>query len=198
MRARRRKSDCTPPTVTPSLCGAGYGTFREPLVGDVNGDGRPDLILSNPCADPTCTTLHLRIGAAPAMPDRTYRFVTPTPLDGGEGDFSAYAPLTGDFDGDGKTDVAFAAAFSTALYIYVAHSNGDGTFTLRPPQTFLGDWGSVNFLVGDFNGDHKVDIALSQVCAVAQLPENFFDANAQGVVNVAQLVAGVRNALNGC
>jgi FG-GAP-like repeat len=61
--------------------------------------------------------------------------------------------IEGDFNGDGKLDLAMAAATS----IYIALGNGDGTFqviSLPTTAQFVG-----TLLAGDFNGDGKLDLA---------------------------------------
>ena len=73
--------------------------------------------------------------------------------------------LAGDFDGDGKTDLALINLDGSSLTIEVAHSTGDGHFTLGSPQTFGNEtWGTFNPVVGDFNGDGKADLAFTTVC----------------------------------
>ena len=51
-----------------TLATSGYSTFYRALAGDVNGDGRPDVILVSTCQNPTpfgsCATHHLQVGAA--------------------------------------------------------------------------------------------------------------------------------------
>ena len=86
---------------------------------------------------------------------------TPRPTGAG----TSVAVLSGDFSGDGKTDLAVAGSqfFSS---IPVAVSAGDGSFTT--PAGTISDanfriWAStpgVQELTGDFNGDGKADIAL--------------------------------------
>ena len=63
----------------------------------------------------------------------------------------------GDFNGDGKVDVAFAG---NGNFISVALGNGDGTFG-SPILTAVNVAGPLRSIVaGDFNGDGKLDVAV--------------------------------------
>lgn len=83
-------------------------------------------------------------------------------------DFPAWARVArsvvaGDFNHDGKTDIALLGGPGW-LTIPIAFSNGDGTFTVKNLQTpNLPSWSQVSgayAVAGDFNGDHLADIAL--------------------------------------
>lgn len=69
----------------------------------------------------------------------------------------------GDFNGDQKLDLAVANGDvglptpTTGVVIYLA--NGDGTFTFAPVQPSIP--GGNNIVSGDFNGDGKLDLAVS-------------------------------------
>ena len=67
------------------------------------------------------------------------------------------AVVVGDFNGDGKADLALTnGAFGT---VTVLLGNGDGTFTAAAsPAT--GSYPSF-IALGDFNGDGKVDLAVA-------------------------------------
>ncbi len=150
-----------------TLARSGYNTFTRTLAGDVNGDGRPDLILVSTCQNPNqsgfCATNYLQVGAVLGTSTHTASLVAPQQL--GTDSFRYATGLAGDFDGDGKTDLALISSGLDSLTIYVAHSNGDGHFTLGPPQTFGGEsWNHFNPIAGDFNGDGKADLALATVC----------------------------------
>src|SRR2546425_96128 len=63
----------------------------------------------------------------------------------------------GDFNGDGKLDLAVANYDSTTVSVLLG--NGDGTF--QTAQNF-GAGGSPAFVAaGDFNGDGKLDLAVA-------------------------------------
>ncbi len=86
--------------------------------------------------------------------------------------------LTGDFNGDGRTDIALTGVPGWAS-IPVAFSNGDGSFAVtnasvtdQPVPSFAA-WAAesgVRVLTGDFNGDGRTDIALLGVPGQPSIP----------------------------
>ena len=139
------------------------------LTGDFNGDGKTDVALTGG----RWTTLPVAFSNG----NGTFN-VTNQPI----ADFASWAsafsakPLTGDFDNDGKTDVALTGV-SGWTTIPVAFSSGTGTFdvTNQPAADFAG-WAAlsnVRHLIGDFNGDGKADIALTGHAGWTTLPVAF-------------------------
>ena len=133
-------------------------SYGRPITGDFNGDGRADLAVFMEAssswyvaasAGDGLSAYHGWLGGLPGSP----------PLSG-EGPGERSAPLAGDFDGDGRTDVGlFYAGSGTA---FVARSTGQG-FTGY--ALWLADPGAGRAglpLVGDFNGDQRADLALPQ------------------------------------
>jgi hypothetical protein len=114
-------------------------------IGDFNGDGALDLILAE---------------AAVFSQGDVAEF-----LGNGDGTFQTAATVTsinspaamttGDFNGDGNTDLAVLAP----SHLFVLLSNGDGTFR-QSADVFLRSLGGRKMLVGDFNGDGKLDLLL--------------------------------------
>ena len=70
--------------------------------------------------------------------------------------------ITGDFNGDGKLDLAVANQNDHTVSILLG--NGDGTFQI-PAATYPGGVSGVldvgNLALGDFNGDGKLDLAVT-------------------------------------
>ena len=62
---------------------------------------------------------------------------------------------TGDFDGDGITDLATANYFNDDVSVLLG--NGDGTFAV--PLSFAAGDGPISVTTGDFNGDGITDLA---------------------------------------
>ncbi len=119
------------------------------LTGDFNGDGKTDLIhfVNN-------TYAHTWISNG----NGTFDIQSPFPNTGYSVGANDYKFLTGDFNGDGKTDLIH---FVNNTYAHTWISNGDGTFDIQSPFPNTGYSVGTNdykFLTGDFNGDGKTDL----------------------------------------
>ena len=66
-----------------------------------------------------------------------------------------YSVAVGDFNGDGKQDLAVASFLSNAVSILL----GDGAGNFGAASTFAVDGSPYSVAVGDFNGDGKQDVA---------------------------------------
>jgi hypothetical protein len=131
-----------------------------PLTGDFNGDGRTDVMLLRQSAGWGSMPVALSNG------DGTWRIIN-TYIGG---DFAGWAatpgvvPLTGDFNGDGRTDVALVNQAAGWTTMPVAFANGDGTWRITNGSSgaFAGyaTTPGAQLLTGDFNGDKRMDVAL--------------------------------------
>jgi hypothetical protein len=130
---------------------------------DLNSDGELDLITVN-----RGSTVSVLLGNGDGTFQAAINYsLLPTPS----------AIVTGDFNGDGRVDVAvFTVASSAPPFISILLGNGDGT--LQPPIRIdiSGALSSAEFVVGDFNHDGKLDLAVvvmgpqSGVYSIAVLP----------------------------
>ena len=136
-------------------------------TGDFNADGKPDLVLAS--SGSLVILLGKGDGSFTSAP-----VSLPLPLVAG----STYQPgvmnaLSGDFDHDGKLDIAILTYANnsrsidddsgpTAIVIY--YGNGDGTFA-APITAVTLNHGYLNFAAADLNGDGLVDFVLSTTSA---------------------------------
>lgn len=122
---------------------------------DVNGDGRADLVMNH--RDPASNEIAVALGQA----DGT--FAAPTtashPVSPADG-WGNYQLVTGDFSGDGKTDLAWV--FLGALNkTYVALSTGSGWTFTAVQQRPEGGWSPYKVLAGDTDGDGDDDLVFN-------------------------------------
>jgi len=140
------------------LLGNGDGTFGpateyvagfEPTsvaIGDLNGDGKPDLVVDSPEPVGGAVTVLLGNGDGSFGPGKSYGI--------GGGTTSV---AIGDLNGDGKPDLA--AANFTSKSVAVLLGNGDGSF--GPARNFAARTGSNSVAIGKLNGDGFPDLAMT-------------------------------------
>ena len=152
------------------LLNDGHGTFSNapdsPLtegqdlsvfVGDVNHDGKPDLIVPSSVggANP-----HQFVDVLLGNGNGTFQGAISSPSIASQGSMLA----VGDLNNDGNPDIA---AVGTSLFgfqgggnlVDVLLGNGDGSFVTDPGSPFPTGYNPVVPLIADLNGDGKQDIA---------------------------------------
>ncbi|MDR3738272.1 MAG: FG-GAP-like repeat-containing protein, partial [Terracidiphilus sp.] len=150
---------------------------------DLNGDGIPDLVVSDANSSYTgAVTVLLGNG------DGSFGWSTPS--------FSSNSLSgidTGDFNGDGKQDIAYLhwGSSPSNSQLGVLLGNGDGTYTAGPPNAEVSPFTPGPFVAADFNGSGVSSLASSQVSpgggpntVVALLAENQTATTAQTSISV--------------
>lgn len=146
-------------TVTPLASGAitylmgqtlpSGGTHPEAVgVGDFNGDGKPDIVVSNMDTNTVAVFLN----------DGTGNFGTPIVTTVTITALGLGALAVGDFNEDGKADVVVGTIGGSQANI-VLLGNGDGTFSQQPPIN--NSFGFFHAKVVDLNGDGHQDLVLA-------------------------------------
>jgi hypothetical protein len=144
------------------LLGNGDGTFQPGIItpvsgafsgiatGDFNNDGNQDVVVSDSTGLPPRNVIVL-LGKGDGTFAAPTRFTT-----GGSGEGLI---LTGDFNGDGKLDIAVINPSDNTVSILLG--NGDGTFQAPKITPALATDGALGAMAAaDLNGDGKLDLVV--------------------------------------
>jgi hypothetical protein len=178
----------TPGTVG-VLLGNGNGTFRQAVsyvsggwqvsglaVADVNGDGKPDVLVSNCAQGDTCNGVNEGlVGVLLGNGDGSFQQVV-TYDSGGNG---ALSVALADVNGDGKPDLlagnrCAGSCLETLIGgLDVLLGNGDGTFQVAETYS-SGNAQPASIAVADLNGDGQPDVVAANI--------NYFKGGTVGVL----------------
>jgi hypothetical protein len=119
-------------------------------IGDFNGDGKQDLAVVNSGTNDVSILLGDGTGnfAAASIAATTF------PVGAG-----AFSLAVGDFNGDGKLDLAVGNESANTVSILL----GDGSGGFSPAVDYAAGTSPGSVAVGDFNGDGKQDLAVADV-----------------------------------
>jgi len=151
------------------LLGDGAGNFvlsstwptdEEPntvVVGDFNSDGNLDLAVSNSCGtNPNCNTMPTYGSVSILLGDGKGNFTKAPSI---SGLMLPWHMVVGDFNGDGKPDLAVVVSPPGGVAILLGDGTGNFTETAQSPIEMPG---APNALaVGDFNDDGHLDLAVT-------------------------------------
>jgi hypothetical protein len=151
------------------LLGHGNGTFAQPLVfaasrqdftpssiavGDMNGDGRADLVINSIGGEDSVVS---QLGVLLGHGDGTFGApILNSPEGADDGDV-----VLGDFNNDGHIDAAVGGEAALPDGLSVFNGNGDGTFGVpfqSPLRVSTGGNNPFGVAAADLNGDGRLDL----------------------------------------
>ncbi|MEO8899157.1 MAG: FG-GAP-like repeat-containing protein, partial [Candidatus Dormibacter sp.] len=144
-----------PPAPVVIAPGSGYNSNSTPqnvVLGDLAGNGWPDILTGNGSGNSLSTLLNQVKGNGHAGGT----FSQPATMSPASAGASKVA--LGDFNGDGKVDAAIVSGTST---VYMMLGNGDGTFGPETAVATLTNQTANYVAVADVNGDGKQDIVVA-------------------------------------
>lgn len=139
-----------------------YGLFGDIAhCRDYDGDGRTDAAIFREGAAPGAQAFWW-IKQSTTNNDRVVPFGTT----GAVNNSTLDTPVSGDYDGDGKFDIAVYRFGISPTNHFIILNSSNGTVTFQPFGNFTTDY----IVPGDYDGDGKYDLAVARTGAVATSP----------------------------
>jgi len=133
-------------------------------IADVNGDGRPDIVVANVCESLGCSSSEGGMAVLLGNGDGTFQ----SAMSFNSGGIGAQSVAVADLNSDGRPDLAVgtcvisssSCGFGQSGQVAIILGNGDGTF--QSATTYAsGGWGTNSVAVADVNGDGKLDLLVT-------------------------------------
>jgi gliding motility-associated-like protein len=149
------KGDITAADFSPTV---DFGTGNNPrsvAIGDLDGDGKPDLAVAN--SSSSSVSVYRNISASGTVSTSSFA----SKVDYATGN-SPYSVAIGDLDGDGKPDLAVANALRNTVSV-LRNTSASGTISFTAKVDFATGDSPFSVAIGDLDGDGKPDLALSNI-----------------------------------
>ncbi|MET7938603.1 FG-GAP and VCBS repeat-containing protein [Streptomyces sp. NPDC005302] len=180
----------------PGTAEAGDGFGGETAYADFNKDGFDDLAVATPWekvdSDTNGGTVAILWGSAAGLTGKGVTIADPSPS---SHDYWGKDLAAGDFDGDGRADLAVGSSTST-IYVFKGGFSTSGTpggrYTVKPPiQSGSNDfpYGPLSLTAGDVNGDNRTDLIVDGFENATGWNTNYFVPGTASGLNAASAQA---------
>ena len=164
----------------------GSADFASRGICDINGDGKPDLVL---VSNDGTLSVYLNISSTGSISYAT-RVVFPTGTTGVAQDKIAI----GDIDGDGKPDVVFTDPDSEYIWV-MRNTSSISTVSFDAPVGFAGypDYGAhpLAIAIADLDGDGKPEVVITTVLGSYNAVNVFRNTSSPGNINPGSFAAPI-------
>jgi len=141
----------------------GNPSFSQTLIEDINGDGKPDMIVIG-----AVVSIYINTSTSGSITSGSFA----APVDIAVPGTTLYSGAAGDIDGDGKPDLAFCTGGNDSIYIFRNTTTG-GSVSFAPVVAFLDsstyffDYHPGSIAIIDMDGDGKADIVTNSYGNIA-------------------------------
>lgn len=130
-------------------------------LGDLNGDGRPDLVVANAASGNSLSYVSVYLNqSSPGSIDAT-SLKQKMDIALASGSSGPRSTAIADFDGDGLSDIAVACAGSNSIVLLRNLSSNPNNLAFNSSLTFPTGAAPFSMLAQDFDGDGKIDLAVA-------------------------------------